>query len=132
MGRASKNRGPIGHYNGQGNCLPDSPGQRKAPCSLAPWQLQPKVSPAGDLPTRPTHQRKGASCCTAVAIRARLQELSEAIHGVRPARQPHHTAPVLVRRGDGPYGGQLETLSPPQAEDRQARRDKHSLLHVVK
>lgn len=70
MGRASKNRGPIGHNRGQDQCLPDSPGQRKAPCSLAPSQLQPKVSPAGDVPTCTAHQRKGASRGTAVAIRA--------------------------------------------------------------
>ncbi len=73
MGRASKNRGPIGHKRGQGHCLPDSPGQRTAPCSLAPWQLPPKVSPAGDLPTCIAHRRKDPSRRTAVAVRTRFQ-----------------------------------------------------------
>lgn len=103
MGRASKNRGPIGLLRA-GPRTARSAGERKAPCSLAPWQLQPKVSPAGDVPTCAAHQRKGASCCTTVALRPRLQELGESIHGARPARQPHHAAPVLVRRSDGPYG----------------------------
>lgn len=104
MGRASRNRGPIGLLRA-GPRTARSAGERKAPCSLAPWQLQPKVSPAGDVPKCTTHQRKGRSHCTAVAIRERLQNLSESIHGVRPACQPHDPATFLVRRGDGPYRG---------------------------
>lgn len=68
MGRASKNRGPIGHNRGQVHHLPDSPEQRRAPCSLAPWQLPPKVSPADDLPTRTAHQLKRVSPSTTVTI----------------------------------------------------------------
>ena len=98
MGRASKNRGPIGLLRAAPRTA-RSAGERKAPCSLAPWQLQPKVSPAGDVPTCTAHQRKGTSRRTTVAIRPPLQELGKPIHGARPARQPHHTAPILVRRG---------------------------------
>lgn len=102
MGRASKNRGPIGHNRGQVDYLPDSPGERKAPCSLAPWQLPPKVSPAGDVPMRSAHQRKHPSPDTTVAIGERLQKAGKSIHRAWPARQTHDPAPVVVRRGDGP------------------------------
>lgn len=102
MGRASKNRGPIGHNRGQGRCLPDSPGERKAPCSLAPWQLPPKVSAAGDVPTRTAHQRKRHSWGTAVAVRDCLQDPGEAVHGIGPCHQPHDSAPLLVGRCNRP------------------------------
>lgn len=101
MGRASKNRGPIGHNRGQVHHLPDSPGERKAPCSLAPWQLPPKVSPAGDVRTRATHQRKHSSPRTAVAVSVRLEEPGESVHGAGRSDQPHYTATVVIRRRDG-------------------------------
>lgn len=108
MGRASKNRGPIGHKRGQDQCLPDSPGERKAPCSLAPWQLPPKVSPPDDVPTRTAHPPRHPSPRTAVTVSQRLQDYGEPIRRLRPARQAHHTAPRLVRRRHGPHRGQLE------------------------
>ncbi len=102
MGRASKNRGPIGHNRGQVQYLPDSPGQRKAPCSLAPWQLLPKVSPASDVPTYRAHQRQHPSYRTAATASEPLQEPSKLVHRLRPARQAHEPAPVLTRRGHSP------------------------------
>lgn len=115
MGRASKNRGPIGHNSGQVQYLPDSPGQRKAPCSLAPWQLPPKASAAGDVPTRGAHQAKGISYRTALVTRDRFQKPGKPTHRIRPASHPHHTAPVLICRGDCSYLRQLEpgTEQPP-------------------
>lgn len=103
MGRASKNRGPIGLLRA-GPRTARSAGERKAPCSLAPWQLQPKVSPAGDVPTCTVHQGKGASCCTTVAVGASLKQLCKTIHGVRPARQADNTTAGLVRASDRAYG----------------------------
>lgn len=97
MGRASKSRGPIGHNSGQGRCLPDSPGQRKAPCSLAPWQLPPKTSAAGDMPTCGNNQGKGASRRAAFVVRNRLQAPGKPVDDVRPARDPYDPAPALVR-----------------------------------
>lgn len=109
MGRASKTRGPIGHNRGQVQYLPDPPGERKAPWSLAPWQLPPKVSAAGDVPTRATHQRKGTSCRTAVAARECFQKPGDSLHNIRPASNPYDPAPVLIRRSHGPHLRQLET-----------------------
>jgi len=97
MGRASKNRGPIGLNAGRLQETARSAGERKAPCSLAPWQLPPKVSAAGDVPTRTTHQRNHTSQRTTVDVRARLQEIGEPIHGTRPPRQADHTTTILVR-----------------------------------
>lgn len=54
MGRASKNRGPIGLNAGRLQETARSAGERKAPCSLAPWQLPPKASTAGGVP-KPRH-----------------------------------------------------------------------------
>ncbi|ODA73260.1 hypothetical protein APS67_002523 [Streptomyces sp. AVP053U2] len=108
MGRASKNRGPIGHKRGQDQCLPDSPGQRRAPCSLAPWQLPPKVSPAGDVPTCAAHWREGPSCRTAATVSELFQKPGKELRSFRPASQPHNPASVPVRRGDRPHGGQLD------------------------
>lgn len=102
MGRASKNRGPIGQNRGQVHHLPDSPEQRKAPCSLAPWQLPPKISPAGDVPTCTAHQRKHPSRRTAAAISEPLQKSREPDGRTGQAHQAHHPAPVIVRRGHGP------------------------------
>lgn len=102
MGRASKNRGPIGHNRGQVQYLPDSPGERKAPCSLAPWQLPPKVSPADDVPSCTAHQRNRPSPCITITIRERAQEPRE-LHGrTGQAHQAHHPAPVAVRSSYGP------------------------------
>lgn len=108
MGRASKNRGPIGHIRGQDQCLPDSPGQRRAPCSLAPWQLPPKVSPAGDVPTRAAHRRDNSSCRTAATVCKPFQKPGKQLSSFRPARQPHDPASTVVRRADRPHGGQLD------------------------
>lgn len=102
MGRASKNRGPIGHNTGQVQYLPDSPGERKAPCSLAPWQLPPKVSPPADVPTHTAHQRKHPSPRITGTIGERLQELGEPHGGTRQAHQAHNPVPVVVRRSYGP------------------------------
>ncbi len=101
MGRASKNRGPIGHTSGQVQYLPDSPGERKAPCSLAPWQLPPKVSAAVDVPTCTAHPRKHPSSRTTVTIGEPLQEPREPDGRTGQAHQAHHPAPVVVRRSDG-------------------------------
>lgn len=103
MGRASKNRGPIGHHTGQVQYLPDSPGERKAPCSLAPWQLPPKVSPPDDVPTHTAHQQKYPSPRTTGTIGERLQELGEPVSGVRQTRQPHDAVPALICRGNCPH-----------------------------
>ncbi len=102
MGRASKNRGPIGHNRGQVHHLPDPPGERKAPCSLAPWQLPPKVSPAGDVPMCTAHQRKHLSPSVAVTIGEPLQEPREPDGRTRQPHKAHYPAPVVVRRSDGP------------------------------
>ena len=99
MGRASKNRGPIGLLRA-GPRTARSAGERKAPCSLAPWQLLPKASAAGDVPKCGAHQGKGASRRTTLAARDRLKEPGEPLHGVRPARHADDSAPVLVSRGD--------------------------------
>lgn len=102
MGRASKNRGPIGLNAGRLQETARSAGERKAPCSLAPWQLPPKVSTPSDVPTYRAHQRKDRSPRTAVAVHERLQETRQPVHGTGPARHPHDTAPLLIGRGDGP------------------------------
>jgi hypothetical protein len=102
MGRASKNRGPIGHNHGQVQYLPDSPGERKAPCSLAPWQLPPKVSPAGDVPTRTTHQRKHSSRRLTVATAESFQKPREPDGRTGQAHQADHAVPLVVRCGHGP------------------------------
>lgn len=100
MGRASKNRGPIGHNRGQVDYLPDSPGERKAPCSLAPWQLPPKVSPAGDVPTPTAHQQKCPSQLTAVTVDEPREKLREAHGRTGRAHQTNHPVPHVVRRSD--------------------------------
>lgn len=100
MGRASKNRGPIGHNRGQVHHLPDSPGERKAPCSLAPWQLPPKVSPAGDVPMCPAPQRKSPSQRTAVTVDEPRQKPRESHGRTRRAHQTDHPVPRVVRRSD--------------------------------
>lgn len=102
MGRASKNRGPIGLNAGRLQETARSAGERKAPCSLAPWQLPPKVSTPGDVPTCTAHQQDGASPHTIVAVRERFQESGEPVHRTRPARHPHNPAPLLIGRGDRP------------------------------
>lgn len=109
MGRASKTRGPIGHTSGQVQYLPDPPGERKAPWSLAPWQLPPKVSAAGDVPTRAAHPGKSGSCGTTVAAHERLQETGESLHRIRPTSDPYDPATAPVRRGHSPDVRQFES-----------------------
>lgn len=132
MGRASKNRGPIGLNTGRLQETARSAGERKAPCSLAPWQLPPKVSTPGDVPTYRAHQQDDTSPRTAVAIHERLQETAKPIRGTRPAHHPNDPAPLLIGRGDRPQSGQLEA----RAEERpvQPVSDFPSLtppLHIV-
>jgi len=102
MGRASKNRGPIGLNAGRLQETARSAGERKAPCSLAPWQLPPKVSTPADVPTYRAHQRNDGSPRTAVAVRKPLQETGEPVHRARPTRHPHNSAPLLIGRSDRP------------------------------
>ncbi|CAM5447509.1 hypothetical protein SVIOM74S_04715 [Streptomyces violarus] len=86
----------------------DSPGERRAPCSLAPWQLPPKVSPADDVPTRAAHLRKRRSSHAAVSGRKRLQKTGQLLHLDRPPRQPDDAPPSPVGRGHRTHTGQLE------------------------